>query len=210
MPRRLAGSNSLTDLAARIRAEHEAASAAFKDSVSHGIAAGEMLIEAKDQIAYGQWLPWLHEHCTIPERTAQLYMRLARKVPQLKSATVADLTTRAAARLIAKPRKQEAHYLPKPGQARTGLLLHHGPHPPEIFQVMESTTYPGYYWIAHAQMFDGVDAGGVLTALKKPMAAEGIQPCLETMTRHAHRIAEIKWFDSPEGYFIQAGYGGAP
>ena len=54
-----AGDNSLPDLAARIKAEHEAVSTALKESVAHAIAAGELLIEAKAQLGHGQWLPWL-------------------------------------------------------------------------------------------------------------------------------------------------------
>jgi hypothetical protein len=61
----LAGDNSLTDLAARIRAEHEAVSKALKESVRHAIAAGELLVEAKGQLGHGRWLPWLRDHCTI-------------------------------------------------------------------------------------------------------------------------------------------------
>ena len=50
---------------------------------------------------HGEWLPWLREHCEIPERTAQLYMRLASRRPQLEeSATVADLTVRRAVALL--------------------------------------------------------------------------------------------------------------
>jgi hypothetical protein len=71
-------SNSLTDLAARIRAEHEATATALKDSVMHAMAAGDLLIEAKAQVPHGSWLPWLRDHCTISERTAQLYMRVAK------------------------------------------------------------------------------------------------------------------------------------
>jgi hypothetical protein len=47
----LAGDNSLPDLAARIRAEHEAVSTALKESVRHAITAGELLVEAKGQLA---------------------------------------------------------------------------------------------------------------------------------------------------------------
>jgi hypothetical protein len=68
----------------------------MKRALAHAIAAGELLIEAKGRLMHGRWLPWLHEHCQIPERTAQLYMKLARHAPELKSATVADLTVRAA------------------------------------------------------------------------------------------------------------------
>jgi hypothetical protein len=72
------GSNSLADLAARIVIEHQAVSLALKDSVRHAIEAGALLIEAKTQVPHGQWLPWLAEHCTMAERTAQLYMRVAK------------------------------------------------------------------------------------------------------------------------------------
>ena len=74
----LARSNSLNDLAGRIRAEHVATSAALKSSIKHAMAAGDLLIEAKAQLQHGQWLPWLAEHCEISERAAQLYMRAAR------------------------------------------------------------------------------------------------------------------------------------
>jgi len=40
-------SNSLADLAARIRSEHEAHTVAMRRSLEHAIAAGELLIEAK-------------------------------------------------------------------------------------------------------------------------------------------------------------------
>ena len=71
-------SNSLTDLAARIRAEHDAAGDAIKRGVEHAIAAGALLIEAKAQLRHGQWSPWLKQHCGLSERSAQRYMRIAR------------------------------------------------------------------------------------------------------------------------------------
>jgi hypothetical protein len=96
-------SNSLVDLAARIRAEHAAVAEAFKDSLKHAIAAGELLVEAKEKLQHGQWLPWLREHCTISERTAQLYMRAAKHRGELEANTqgVADLTLSEAAALLA-------------------------------------------------------------------------------------------------------------
>jgi hypothetical protein len=51
-----AGSNSLPDLAARIRVEHEATATALKTSVGHAMAAGELLIEAKALLKHGEWL----------------------------------------------------------------------------------------------------------------------------------------------------------
>lgn len=103
IPTTIAQSNSLPDLAARIRAEHAATSVALKSSITHGITAGEMLIEAKAQLPHGQWLPWLRDHCEISERTAQLYMRLAKNRDAIEDQIrngVADLSLNEAAALL--------------------------------------------------------------------------------------------------------------
>jgi hypothetical protein len=73
-----AQSNSLVDLAARIRNRHEAVAEALKHSVEHAMAAGDLLIEAKAQLKHGQWGEWLQTFCSLSERTAQRYIRLAR------------------------------------------------------------------------------------------------------------------------------------
>jgi hypothetical protein len=98
-------SNSLADLAARIVAEHRAVSTALTDSVRHAIAAGALLLEAKaqPQLKHGQWLPWLREHCTMSERTAQLYMRVAKNREEIEKQIrngVADLSLNEAAALL--------------------------------------------------------------------------------------------------------------
>lgn len=97
------GSNRLPELAAAIKAEHEATSSALKSSAEHGIAAGLLLIEAKAMLKHGQWLPWLSEHCAMSERTAQLYMRLAKNreaiEDQIRSG-IADLSMNEAAALL--------------------------------------------------------------------------------------------------------------
>jgi hypothetical protein len=95
-------SNSLTDLASRIKAEHDAYVAAVKQSLSRAMAAGDMLIEAKAQLKHGRWRGWLAEHCGIPERTASHYMRLAKNRETIEeNGSVADLTVRAAVSLLA-------------------------------------------------------------------------------------------------------------
>jgi hypothetical protein len=100
----LALSNSLTVLAARIRAEHEAVRGLLHAVVERAMAAGDLLIEAKAQVPHGQWLPWLQDHVQISERTAQLYMRLAKnraEIEKAKSAMhVADLTLNQAAAVL--------------------------------------------------------------------------------------------------------------
>ena len=89
-PLDLGGSNHLIDLAARIKAEHEAVSVALKDSVRHAIEAGSLLLEAKEQLKHGQWLPWLRDNCTMSERTAQLYMRCAKSCEDIEKRAALD------------------------------------------------------------------------------------------------------------------------
>jgi hypothetical protein len=105
-PAELPSSNLLTDLAARIKAEHEATAVALRGGIEHAINAGELLIEAKRLLKHGEWLPWLQDHCSIPERTAQVYMRVAKHratIEEVKSAGPADLTLEAAQKRLAKP-----------------------------------------------------------------------------------------------------------
>jgi hypothetical protein len=98
-------SNSLADLAARIKAEHMAAAGALRRTLQHAMAAGDLLLEAKAQLRHGEWLPWLEAHCQIPERTARLYMRIARNRAELEhqNGNVADLSVRGAVALLASP-----------------------------------------------------------------------------------------------------------
>lgn len=109
------GNNRLAVLAEKIAREHEAATAAAKQGIEHAIAAGELLLEAKEGLKHGEFGPWLAEHCAIPDRTARLYMRLARNRETIeKTATVADLTLRGAAALLAPPKADDDDALDAP------------------------------------------------------------------------------------------------
>ena len=103
------GSNTtvaLTGLARRINAEHEATRASIQKGLEHALNAGELLEEAKAIIPHGHWLPWLKDNCSFSERTAQLYMKVARERERLgaESASLADLTLEGAAQHLAKPK----------------------------------------------------------------------------------------------------------
>ena len=79
---------------------------ALKDSVRHAIEAGSLLLEAKEQLKHGQWLPWLRDHCIMSERTAQLYMRCAKSRETIEKQIrngVADLSLNEAAAMLALP-----------------------------------------------------------------------------------------------------------
>jgi len=74
----MTGDNRLPVLAAEIRKAHADVQDAAKTAAERAIDAGHALIEAKALVKHGQWLPWLREHCALAERTAQLYMRIAK------------------------------------------------------------------------------------------------------------------------------------
>lgn len=100
---------ALDALAAKIRIEHDAVREAAETATRHAIRCGKLLAEAKDGLVHGQWLPWLRDHCALSERTAQAYMRLARKHGELekgKAQRVADLPVREAMKAIADERAE--------------------------------------------------------------------------------------------------------
>ena len=99
-------SNSLADLAARIRAEHNAVAAAARATLQHAFRVGELLLEARKLVDHGQWADWVCEHCKISERTAQKYMQLARhpEVLEAKAPLTADLTIDEALRSLGRSR----------------------------------------------------------------------------------------------------------
>jgi Protein of unknown function (DUF3102) len=81
----LARSNSLADLAARIKAEHETAFGHTRLAVQHAAKCGRLLIEAKAQVEHGQWLPWVEANTGIGPRQCQKYMRLAEGWAEIES-----------------------------------------------------------------------------------------------------------------------------
>jgi hypothetical protein len=107
-----AGSNRLPILAATISEHIDAANAATRRGLEHAIAAGALLIEAKELVAHGEWLPWLQANCRLSERQARTYMRLARHRHRLESAATADLTIAAAEALVGKPKPKRQRGLP--------------------------------------------------------------------------------------------------
>ena len=96
---------SLATLAERIRTEHTAVSTALNQSLAHAMAAGDALIEAKEKVQHGQWLPWLKDNCAISDRTAQLYMRVAKNRAEIEKRQIrndiADLNLNEAAAMLA-------------------------------------------------------------------------------------------------------------
>jgi hypothetical protein len=104
IPPRTVAKLSLTRLAKQINAEHLKIIGALRSGVNHGIKAGSLLIAVKEtKLKHGEFLPWVRTNCRISERTAQLYMSLARHASEIEANTksIADLTISGAIALIA-------------------------------------------------------------------------------------------------------------
>lgn len=70
------------DLADQINEQHRLALKAAQSAIHHARQAGELLIEAKQQIKHGEWIPWLEANCEVGPRQAQKYMRLVKVLPK--------------------------------------------------------------------------------------------------------------------------------
>lgn len=72
----------LDELVVQIGNEHQSVSATMTAALSHAIRAGELLIEAKEIVPFGQWDKWLAERCAtewnLSLEWARSYMRIAR------------------------------------------------------------------------------------------------------------------------------------
>ena len=69
---------------------------------------GRCLIEAKNMLPHGEWLPWLNERVELSERTAQKFMKLAREWSNPN--TLADLGASKALMLLALPEGEREQF----------------------------------------------------------------------------------------------------
>lgn len=98
---------SLEAYAREANEAHNEAQESFRSGTEHARRAGRALIKAKAQVAHGGWSRWLADNFDGSERTAQLYMRLARHWTLLDDENrndVAEMALRDAAKHFAEPR----------------------------------------------------------------------------------------------------------
>lgn len=124
---------SLDQLAVAINQEHQDCQQAYRASVIYAYRTGELLLQAKRKLPHGQWLPWLAANCSdISERTAQVYMRIARRWPELEQSTtvIANLSLDDACKILTTrlpnrleiPHTQAEWVLAKLGQKLCGCV----------------------------------------------------------------------------------------
>jgi hypothetical protein len=99
---------SLNKLAEQIREHHERAADGFRMTLWEVYEAGTLLIEARAK-ADGPWREWLAEKIpSLPLRTAQVYMQVARGWPDIEHAgPEAVQSIRGAVKLLSAPKKED-------------------------------------------------------------------------------------------------------
>lgn len=81
---------------------------------------GRRLVEAKELLNHGEWLPWLKRETDFSERSAQLYMQVFNKVsaaqlsifgPEAKAQTFADLPISKTLALLSLPESEQERFM---------------------------------------------------------------------------------------------------
>lgn len=92
----------LAELAKRINAAHDAFETGMRQSLTAAAEAGELLINAKEQLRHGEWLPWLSDNFRGSHDMASRYMKLAGRLPEIEAnfANVRNLSLSGALRLL--------------------------------------------------------------------------------------------------------------
>jgi len=104
---------TLTGLCQAIEREHKAAQNHYEKACEHAFRCGQYLLKVKSKARRGDWLGFISRNFTFSQRTAQLYMRVARN-PQ----RVAGLSLRDAQKVLAAPRPDPKPE-PEPAALRT-------------------------------------------------------------------------------------------
>ena len=68
---------------------------------------GDRLIEAKEMLAHGEFLPWLRDNVGFSERTARNFMTAARAFPAEKRQAIADLSSTSIILIAQKPPERQ-------------------------------------------------------------------------------------------------------
>ena len=159
------GHNRLAALRDAIATEASLVRSATEELLIRAMACGDAMIEAKGLLDHGEFEPWLRENVrNVSPRTARLDMSLAanRAAIETKLATVATLTLREAARLVAGrgQRSPRPRLLPATGCFRHGVDGESGVY------IVPSTAV-GFYFIT---AYRGEEA----TLTRRPVASSGL------------------------------------
>lgn len=183
----------LQTIAQQIADEHEACSAAARQSLQHAMRCGDLLLQAKRECGHGKFSPWLADNFPGSKRTAQVYMRLAknRATVEAKSAESALLSIDEAVKLLAEPKGPQIEI-----PALDGTTGYVGTDPVggvwQLWPSSRSSQVGPCYYANYAEPTDDGGASEVFSL--KPLSADGVRFWL----RH-RRASKIEWqaFDEP-------------
>lgn len=111
----------LAGIADKIREENLKVESYMRHTVKHALIAGKLLCEVKRMVGHGNWLEWFHaQQFSFGEATAQRYMRLFRRWPEIQSrideignpSKLTDLTFSDALDFLATPDPAESDATP--------------------------------------------------------------------------------------------------
>lgn len=117
------------DLVSRINERHTACENAVKSALMIAIEAGELLVQARDLTAHGQWIKWLKANFRGTRRTANLYMTLYERRDELRNGVAHSLSIREAEKLTRRAKNlpseptNSAVSVISPKQARVAKLV---------------------------------------------------------------------------------------
>lgn len=85
----------------QIRREYEAFVEAGRNATQHAWRLGELLVQKKESLPHGEWLPWLNENVDFAERTARRFMGFYEEVRSNRT-VLSDLPADAYAQFLPK------------------------------------------------------------------------------------------------------------
>lgn len=157
---------TLPDLATQINHEHAQAVDHAQKAIDCALQCGRLLIQAKGQLAHGEFLPWLKANCTVKQRQARAYMRIANNwaTIEAKTAPGADLTIKGALALLEDKRPSHSESEPTDeirqfveSLATDRVYRSVGENErrgPELFEITPSKTHPQCFWFSVSRDLD--------------------------------------------------------
>jgi hypothetical protein len=174
--------DDLASLAGQIKAEFEKINPAllggFRTALGHAFRVGELLTQAKPKVPRGKWLEWVEQNTPLVSvRTAQLYMQLHRRQPEIEAAANAQsvalfkaLSMNGALGLLAGPLEKEEEdgeakdAEPKDGADQTGDGSDDQQEEPELTKAEKKELKDQVHWVILAER-RYMDALGELSEL---------------------------------------------
>ena len=99
----------LAELTAAAQQEHLAVGHALGNALRHAMAAGDALLAARELVPAGQWQAYRRKHTDISERSAQVYVRVAKHRADLEAQSSAGpLSIAAALEFLKEPASTKA------------------------------------------------------------------------------------------------------